>query len=226
MGVKFSLDMEDHGGPRPVNFLGFRVGQGQTEEDRGRQKFLDKAFQSLKITAKLPAQFRLGALVQNQEQPVAGMVTSLFGLIFILPQRQVMAMLPGVFESFWVSFGKAANFQIKRQTAQIEINTMMLLICFRLYIGMGQKHLQNLIVSVVVIPAADGISSKRLNWQLGGFGYRLSLALHACQGLHPVNEIAQPVPLVTLRPTPRGQHFEFVEFVADQVKRFTFHVLV
>jgi hypothetical protein len=77
MRVLFLLNVKDHCRPGLMNFLGSGVGQGQAEQRRGCQKFLNQAFQSFKISAELPAQLWLGAMVQNNKKAVAGMIAAL-----------------------------------------------------------------------------------------------------------------------------------------------------
>jgi hypothetical protein len=46
-----------------------------------------------------------------------------------------MGILLSIGDAFGISFGKEANLQIKRNSAEVKINGVMALIFFRLHIG-------------------------------------------------------------------------------------------
>ena len=76
---------------------------------------------------------------------------------------------------------------------------------------MSIKYLQNLVVSMVIVPAPDCVIFKRGDIQLPGPGHSLGLTANSLQCLQAIDEVAQTIPPVTLWPSPRREVFYLAE---------------
>jgi hypothetical protein len=71
-------------------------------------------------------------------------------------------------------------------------------------------------VGVVVIPSVYGISPESFDLYPFRPGDNIYLRPDFVERFEFINKIAQAVTVVALLSTPRGQDFEFVEFMADE----------
>ena len=101
-----------------------------------------------------------------------------------------MPVLPGILEALRISFGKGTNFEVKGNVAQIKINAVVFAVIFRLDVGVGTKYLQNLIMGMVVEPAAQGVGDEGFNIQSMRLGDCPRLALNTLERFDLVDKAA------------------------------------
>ena len=69
-------------------------------------------------------------------------------------------MLPGERQPMRVRLGKAADFEVKRETAQVKIDGPVLGVFLRLNIRMGVEEAQYLVVRVVIVVATSSTGKR------------------------------------------------------------------